>query len=577
MVNLEAAAPHIQKLLSAISKSLNVEAAVFDRNCQLIAYTSKYLQHKGRQVHTPSLEEVFTQDDILVNEPGHMPSCFGCRFKEACPATIELLHSIKVDDNPVGAIALTAFNADGQKRIMRHLETYHAVLRDTAELIAVLSSQGSNYGSSLDALEPMRGAMDASSDCIFCIDSTGTIVYSNSAAGQMFPQCFSYPGLLHRLLPSEVLAEVLAGNWITNKLIKTRNFSARLSCLPIKNRHQITGAIIQVNQPLKTVDFDAIGSTRLAAEALNGIVGTSETIADLKNRVRKIAPSKASVLLTGESGTGKELFARAIHQASTRAAFPFIPINCAAIPETLFESELFGYDEGAFTGAKKGGKPGLIEIANKGTLFLDEIGDMPKYMQAKLLRVLQDFAVTRVGGLRPTPVDVRIIAATNQNIEEKVAKNEFRLDLFYRLNVIPLYIPPLRQRKEDIEALAKHFLLRYGSDPRHTRFSAETLALFQSHEWPGNARELENIVEHAIAMESGKIITPASLPASFLTRQPPSEIKERLGGIEADIIRSTIDKYGWNLSGKKSAAKELGIGLRTLYRKLEEQPNNSQA
>lgn len=279
-------------------------------------------------------------------------------------------------------------------------------------------------------------------------------------------------------------------------------------------------------------------------------------------------------MITGETGTGKELLARAIHQTG-RPAFPFVAVNCAAIPENLFESELFGYEEGAFTGAKKGGKPGLIELANRGTLFLDEIGDLPVYMQAKLLRVLQDQTITRVGAVRPFPVDIRVIAATNQDLAEKVANREFRLDLYYRLNVIPLHLPALRRRKADIAILANHLLRRYDFGNHIRGFSPETLALFNAYDWPGNIRELENVVEHAVNLETGPLITPDSLPPQFFARQPAAAaIKERLASVEQDAIRAALDQYGWDLAGKTRAARELGIAVRTLYRKLNDGNNH---
>ncbi|MFE7280356.1 sigma-54 interaction domain-containing protein [Heyndrickxia sporothermodurans] len=228
----------------------------------------------------------------------------------------------------------------------------------------------------------------------------------------------------------------------------------------------------------------------------------------------KISVSNSAVLLTGESGTGKELFAHAIHQNSSREQFPFVRINCASIPEHLLESELFGYDEGAFTGAKKGGKRGKFELANFGTIFLDEIGDMPLSMQSKLLRVLQEGEVERVGGQKPKTIDVRIIAATHRNLEKMIEEGTFRQDLYYRLNVIKLEIPPLRERKEDIPYIATYLLNKLEKKfHRHgINLTNRVISKLQQHNWPGNIRELENVLERAVNVLEGNTIDIVHLP-----------------------------------------------------------------
>ena len=215
-------------------------------------------------------------------------------------------------------------------------------------------------------------------------------------------------------------------------------------------------------------------------------------------------------MLTGETGTGKELFARAIHNASPRRDYPFISVNCAAIPEALLESELFGYEPGAFTGASRSGKPGKFELANHGTLFLDEVGDMPLFLQAKLLRVIQTMEITRVGGVHPKRIDARIIAATNQDLAELVRANRFRSDLYYRLNVIPLSLPPLRSRREDVRELSRHFCAYYSRqfNKGPMELTEEALALLESYGWPGNVRELENVIEYAVNFANGPQIRP---------------------------------------------------------------------
>ncbi|KAB7705595.1 CBS domain-containing protein [Bacillus aerolatus] len=239
------------------------------------------------------------------------------------------------------------------------------------------------------------------------------------------------------------------------------------------------------------------------------IIGDSESLSTVKRLARRAARTAATVLITGESGTGKEMFAKSIHQLSRYAAGPLISVNCAAIPENLIESELFGYEDGAFTGARKGGKPGKIELANNGTLFLDEIGEMSAVMQTKLLRVLQEKEAERVGGVKKYQVHMRVIAATNRNLEEMVKEGTFREDLFYRLDIIRLHIPPLRERKSDIPTLLSHYLKEvcrnYGLAEK--QMTSEAVSAFINYEWPGNIRELVNTVERLVALIERDLIT----------------------------------------------------------------------
>src|SRR5512134_1076831 len=248
------------------------------------------------------------------------------------------------------------------------------------------------------------------------------------------------------------------------------------------------------------------------------IVGESPATAAAKAEAERASRTDSTVLLRGETGTGKELFAHAIHAAGARRAGPFIKMNCAAVPAELLESELFGYEEGAFTGARRGGKPGKFELASGGTLFLDEIGDMPLPMQAKLLRVLQEREVDRVGGTAPRPVDIRVIAATGRNLEELVGEGKFRADLYYRVNVIPIRIPPLRERLEDVPEVAREILAKLAAEEGEPvrRLSPEALAVLASYAWPGNVRELRNVLERTLAMSRGERILPEHLPPHLL-------------------------------------------------------------
>ncbi|MGQ9558418.1 MAG: sigma-54 interaction domain-containing protein [Desulfurispora sp.] len=302
------------------------------------------------------------------------------------------------------------------------------------------------------------------------------------------------------------------------------------------------------------------------------IIGRSEKIARLRAKILRIARTTSTVLITGESGTGKELIAHAIHNASDRSHMPFVRVNCTTIPEELLESELFGYEEGAFTGARKGGKLGKFELAQGGTIFLDEIGDISRTMQAKLLRVLQEREIERVGGTHSISVNVRVIAATNRNLEEMIRHQLFREDLYYRLNVVLLQPPPLRERKEDIPLLAEHLLRKIChrlATPEKT-LRPEVIGLFQNYDWPGNVRELENMLEQAVNLSDAAVLTPLDFPAllrriSLRNRKEQRPLAEALATAEKDILVNTLLQTGNN---KKEAARLLGIHRSVLYRKL---------
>jgi two-component system, NtrC family, response regulator PilR len=332
---------------------------------------------------------------------------------------------------------------------------------------------------------------------------------------------------------------------------------------------------ISVGRALETIELHrqnfALKRDAASRNSLDNMIGRSEGMEKLKATIRTVAPTASTVLIYGESGTGKELVARAIHACSPRAAEPFVSINCGAFPETLLESELFGYVKGAFTGASQN-KRGLFEVASGGTIFLDEISEMSVSMQVKLLRVLQERAVRPVGGAQETAVDVRVIAATNKDLKQMVASGTFREDLYYRVSVIPIHVPPLRERRDDIEILASHFLKKYAAAAQKSilRVHQESLAGMRSHQWPGNVRELENTIERAVAME-----TTLELQVDLSAERPPVrsegnghyphvtseglDFEKYVADMERSLIESALQQSG----GVQTRAAEL---LKVSYR-----------
>ncbi len=355
---------------------------------------------------------------------------------------------------------------------------------------------------------------------------------------------------------------------------------------PVKDGSQVIAAVGQVKfskltmelaSKLQAMDSELeyykkelkrIAGTRYSFE---NMIGKSPIFLEAKKIAQKAARNDFSVLILGDTGTGKEVFANAIHYASNRKEGPFIRVNCAAIPSELLESELFGYEEGSFTGAKRGGKKGKFELADGGTIFLDEIGDMPINMQAKILRVLQENELERVGGYDPIPINVRVIAATNQDLEKKMNNNTFRSDLYYRLNVIQIKIPPLRERTEDITDFVNYFLEelneKYGTN---ISLEPEVLQVLKRYSWPGNIRELRNVIERAYSLVEGNVIRTSLLPVNVFSQSKDmittkGNLDNIIGEYERETLLRILEKNKYNC---KLTAKELGIHRSTLYKKL---------
>jgi sigma-54 dependent transcriptional regulator, acetoin dehydrogenase operon transcriptional activator AcoR len=451
----------------------------------------------------------------------------------------------------------------------------------------------------LRLLREIEGLLSFITDPVLVVDAEGNIIHTNSATEQVLQRSqimIIQKNVTDFVESKPLLQYVKQGKPVANLHVRivgsgrtNHHFSCRLHPLLVDT--QVEGAILFLTKPVLRQEQEK--SFRYGTRfSLDDIIGSSSAITALKEQARKIAKSESTVLIRGESGTGKEVLAQSIHRLSHRSNGPFVAINCAAIPESLLESELFGYEEGAFTGAKKGGKPGRFELAKGGTLFLDEIGDMPLYLQAKLLRVLQERRIERVGGTKSIEVDVRIIAATHKDLESMIANNQFREDLYFRLNVIPLYVPPLRERKEDLYELIQYYMnkfcKRFGKEPK--RFSSQALKKIFDYHWPGNVRELENMVEYIVNLEIGDLVTVSSLPASIrgMSEDKNIDIQEEkqelhlskslynVNEIEEQLIIKALQRFGTSTEGKRKAAEALGISLATLYRRLEKMKRRRQ-
>lgn len=432
----------------------------------------------------------------------------------------------------------------------------------------------------LDQLSLILNSID---EGIIAIDEQGVVINFNQKISRLMGRRPSQVlgSHINKVFPEAGLLEVLAGGG-----------GFRYREVYLKSSKGSEGLVITANPILKGVKVKGvvanIKSIQEVHQILGGlewenqenlfdsIIGKSLALKTVKQKALRIAGSSSSVLIRGESGTGKELFARAIHQSSQRCKKNFISINCAAIPKELLESELFGYESGAFTGAQKGGRLGKFELAHGGTIFLDEIGDMSLVLQAKILRVLQEQKFFRIGGLEEIKVNVRVIAATNQNLEQLIGEKKFREDLYYRLNVIPMEIPPLRKRREDIMLLAEFFIDKYNKKllKKIRGLTDKAKKVLVNYDWPGNVRELENIIEYAINMEPSSYINTENIPVRILNKKPQLPTKNQslsriLEEYERDILKAYLKKYGNSTANKLEIAQALGIGKTTLYNKLK--------
>lgn len=430
-----------------------------------------------------------------------------------------------------------------------------------------------------------KAVLESMPEGILVVDSSGIINFTNENCERMLQQPnrmligMNISDLFGKDPDSRYLINTITGrNTIKEEplLLKVGKEKIRynVTCTPLSNfASPQVGSVIILRENNRTIHLVSKKIGNLPKMTFNDIVGNNTTFIQAIHIAKAAANSSSNVLLLGESGTGKDVIAQSIHNASARRNKPFIAINCAALPRDLIASELFGYEEGAFTGARKGGQIGKFELADQGTIFLDEIGDIPLDLQASLLRVLEEKSVMRLGGTKFIPVNVRVIAATNKDLEEEISHNRFRRDLYYRLGVIKITIPPLRERPDDIMLLAQHFLetISQRLNKPIMALAPEVVNAFMNYNWPGNVRELQNVLEAAIQLTSGNTISYDYIQEYLRSNEEstPKQDEENLtiSCIEKQMILKCLGKHNYN---KSKTAKALGISRRTLYRRLKE-------
>ncbi|EFI4482811.1 sigma-54 interaction domain-containing protein [Escherichia coli] len=571
--------PTIQRFARMLASVLQLEVEIVDENLCRVAGTGAYGKFLGRQLSGNSrlLRHVLeTKTEKVVTQSRFDPLCEGCDSKENCREKAFLGTPVILQDRCVGVISLIAVTHEQQEHISDNLREFSDYVRHISTIFVSKLLEDQGPGDNISKI--FATMIDNMDQGVLVVDDENRVQFVNQTALKTLG-----------VVQNNIIGKPIRFRPLTFESNFTHGHMQHIvswddkSELIIGQLHNIQG------RQLFLMAFHQSHTSFSVANApdephIEQLVGECRVMRQLKRLISRIAPSPSSVMVVGESGTGKEVVARAIHKLSGRRNKPFIAINCAAIPEQLLESELFGYVKGAFTGASANGKTGLIQAANTGTLFLDEIGDMPLMLQAKLLRAIEAREILPIGASSPIQVDIRIISATNQNLAQFIAEGKFREDLFYRLNVIPITLPPLRERQEDIELLVHYFLhlhtRRLGSV--YPGIAPDVVEILRKHRWPGNLRELSNLMEYLVnVVPSGEVIDSTLLPPNLLNngtteQSHVTEVTEAhlslddAGGtaleeMEKQMIREALSRH----NSKKQVADELGIGIATLYRKIK--------
>ncbi|MEG6511723.1 sigma 54-interacting transcriptional regulator [Desulforamulus ruminis] len=565
----------VQQIAEAISSVLMMDVTIFDQHMVRIAGTGYHRDTVGQRIigYSVGHQVIEKREEYIIADIKSNDACLVCEKQSTCMELAQLCCPILLGSEVIGVISLIAFSREQQMEIIHKGTQLLDFIRKMAELIAAKTVEKSTVNRLLFLKNQLETVLNFVAEGVIAIDNAARVINMNFAAERMLRTKFNDVLDFHinEVFPGTPIPEILRnGKEFLDREVKMwrngRQHHYLINAKPMLVDGVIQGAVASfrlVNEGYQS------GYSKEAPVAFEDIVGNSKNLAAVKEEAKKAAFGLSTVLITGESGTGKEIFARAIHFASDRSTGPLVALNCAAIPEALLESELFGYEEGSFTGAKKGGKPGKFELANGGTLFLDEIGDMPLALQAKMLRVLQERVVERIGSVKVIPINVRMIAATNRNLEEMILEGRFREDLYYRLNVFPILLPALRERKSDIMELAGYFMQKharaYGKDIQSISAEAEEVLL--QYNWPGNIRELENAMECAVIKTLGSTVEVRDLPPKIAVTSQSGESLLQHSAEKEEILKA-LKKYGGSVEGKAQAAASLGISIATLYRKI---------
>ena len=582
----------VQQVAKAISIAVGVEVEIVDEKLNILGGTGVYHDQIGQKEEGGDLDSNYLYARVL--RTGVTQYVADAMFDKDYDITgsgstvsgelAEVCTPIILNSQIIGIIGLIAFTEEQKQILSDKSKNMTGFVEKMADLLAAKADQQETLENVEVSRDEMSTVLETAHEGIFALDQKGYVKHCNKRAATLF-------NMTKRDLIGRHISKLMPGSPAIKVLETGRGYTENeeifkvdggqhhfiVTVKPFSSGDEIDGVVVSFRDIEEAQKLVYNFNTRTIKNTVDDIIGTSEKIMIAKKQALITARGNSTVLITGESGTGKEMFAKAIHYASARGDNPFITVNCGAIPENLLESELFGYEKGAFTGANEKGKVGKFELADGGTIFLDEIGDMPLHLQVKILHVLQNMRFEKVGGSRSIVVDVRVIAATNKDLEKMIEEGTFREDLYYRLSVIPLSIPPLRERKADIRMLMYHFLKKYNTfmNRKIEGFSDEVEELYMNYDWPGNVRELENAVEYGTNMAFGKVIDIEDVPVRILKKEEEivkfknmdKPLAEQVKLYEKEIITKKLQQHN---GIKEVVARELGLSRATLYRKLSE-------
>ncbi|MBU5313098.1 sigma 54-interacting transcriptional regulator [Tissierella carlieri] len=581
-----------QKIAEAIEAVLNLDVTMMNENMDRIAGTGIYKKELNNKIAKNSaFESCLLSDEsfVIINHCKNESIYNRCTNRIHCQELAKICVPIKCKEKKIGVLGVIAFNDEQKHRIQSNRDIYLNYLEKMASLLGGKYDQYQMDLSKKRYAQRMNGILNTINSGVILYTDSGEVLYTNNALEGIFAEVgieniddFVSEIRKHKKLqellesgqcirPCEIAIDILG---IKYTLLVT------ITYLNMDNNSKEIMLTIQNIDYFKKQVMQSIEKNHIRLK-FDNILGISKEFLEVKRLAEKAALSESNILIQGESGTGKELFARAIHNSSDRRDFAFVPINCGAIPYDLFESEFFGYEKGAFTGAYAN-KIGKFEVADKGTVFLDEIGDIPYDLQVKLLRILQEKEVCRIGSNVVKKVDVKIIAASNKDLLKRVKEGLFREDLYYRLNVIPIMVPPLVKRHEDILYIANHFIKYYSKllNKDIRGLTQEAINLMMEYHWPGNVREMQNLIEYACNFETGSLISSQVIEKrlepkneGFTKRFDGESLSSSLGIVEKEIIIRCINKYSYSNTKDQMIScvcKELDISRATLYRKIKE-------
>lgn len=581
MVPLKKIQSYIKQYAEVIANIIQCEVEIVDEELIRIAGTGYFEKEVGNKSEGSVYPHVFlTEESQVIENPKENLLCLECKNRENCTEKLEISSPIFYKGKVLGVIGLVCFRNEDKERIIENLQSYLKFTEQISDFISSKLFEVEEEIEKKERVDILKKIVNFYDKGVIVFDDKGNIIDINKSAIKALKLKKEAEAVYSRIniIPKnekinyktvysvEVNGEkfLLHGEIIDLETVTSKGYKLFIFENTIKNDIVLTEEV-EKNKIMKHI---------------TKMLGNSSEMKEIKSIINKIKDSSSTVLLIGESGVGKELVAKTIHFTGNRKDFPFIAINCGAIPENLLESELFGYVRGAFSGANNEGRIGKFEEANGGTIFLDEIGEMPLYLQVKLLRVIQEKKIERLGSNKNIDLDIRVMAATNANLEVLVKENKFRKDLYYRLNVIEIQIPPLRERKEDIELILDKFLKDYSIkfSKQELHLDSKLKNLFLQYKWPGNIRELENVVEYLVNMQeedgelNEKVIEVLKKKLKNKERLKLDIMNNEnftLENVEKELIKRALEKYGTSKVGKNMCAKELGIGIATLYRKIE--------